>query len=733
MSATKPETTPGPAFSRPETVASSTGTSQAAGPQTVVTDRPQAAKSSYRRPSWMIRLLMSWQLWILLAMGGVGATGSLAVMSLLRLPQAWECPRVFWPLASASLRVYCAQAAADKHTHRGLLDAITLVEPLPDEHPLRPMVDRNIRRWSLELIDVTEDLFQDGDIAAALETADRIPYQHLPCNDLECPKDFMERRKKRWNETWEKAEKIFEESEKALINQKWTLAAEVAAQLLSIENRFWRTTKYEEISDQVQEVRGTNSVLAKARKLAEKGDLSSVIEAVKLAATISSNSRLYPVAKGSLARFGRQLMDLAEDALDNQDLSEALNIVDQIPEQANLKGEIKDFRLLARAQARTWSGFIPDLQSAISDAKTVDVDRPLYSKAQKLVVRWQTEISDITRLEKARKIAADGRIPSLMTAIAEISLIPQTNPRWDESQQLIATWTDTIQTEEDSPFLDRAERLAQGGSAEAFQAAIAEARRIGQGRALYGEAQSRISDWQGKLEWMQDQPFLAQARSLAASGNLQGAISAAQQIGSGRLLYDEAQDAIDGWQIRATAEDSLFTARQYAEDAWNPTALLQAIQTADQVPTASNLRYDANLEIDAWSNRILQIAIERADYDLYSAIDAAQLIPSWTSAYGSAQARIDDWNYALQPAPATQYVDTYVDAPAPASTGPEVIISAPEPAPEPPPPPPIVPFPDPLPPSTEAGTGIGEEPVGEVLEPLEALEEEALEEVEAVQ
>ncbi|NJR71469.1 MAG: chromosome segregation ATPase [Synechococcales cyanobacterium CRU_2_2] len=517
--------------------------------KTAVADRPaQRATAFSGQPRWMVRLLMSWQLWILLATGGVGATGSLAVMSLLRLPQAWECPRVFWPLASASLRVYCAQATADKATHRGLLDAIALVEPLPDDHPLRPMVDRNIRRWSLQLMDVTEELFQDGDLAAALETADKIPYKHLPCNDSECPKEFMERRKTRWKETWEKAEKIFADSEKALINQKWTLAAEIAAQLLSVENRFWRTTKYEEISTQVQEVRGTNSVLAKARKLAEKGDLESIIEAVKLAATIPSSSRLYPVAKGALARFGGQLMDLAEAALEEQDLSEALSIVDQIPEQANLKKEIKDFRVLARAQARTWSGSVGDLQSAIADAKAIGADRPLYAEAQKLIVRWQTEIVDVARIEKAQKIAASGNIPNLMAAIAEISLIPKTNPRWDEAQQLMQSWTDTIQTQEDSPFLERAERLAQGGTAEAYQAAIAEASRVGKGRVLHGKASTRIDDWQSKLEWLQDQPFLAQARGLAAAGNLQGAIAAAQQIGPGRSLHREAQDAISGWQ-----------------------------------------------------------------------------------------------------------------------------------------------------------------------------------------
>lgn len=616
---------------------------------------PQAPTPPKQRPPgsphWVKQVLISWQLWIFLAMGGVTASGALAFMSLVRLPQALECPRVFWPLASASLRVYCAQAAAENKTHRGLLDAITLVDSLPADHPLRPMVDRHIRRWSLELIDVVEELFQDGNLAEALETAERIPYEHLECNEIECPEDFMMRRVKRWKEIWQEGEQIFADSEKALINQQWNKAAEIAAQLLSVENRYWRTTKYEEISAQVQEVRGTNSVLAKARNLAEKNDVDSLIEAVRLAASISPQSRLYPVAKGALARFGGQLMDLAETSLEQKDLGETLLILDSIPSQANLEQEVKDFRLIARAQSRTWSGSVVDIQGAIADLRKLGVERPYYAKAQALIGRWQTDIVDIARLEKAEKLAANGSTPNLMTAIAEASLIPETNPRWDQAQSLISRWTATIQTREDQPVLDRAEQLAQNATLEGYQAAIGEASRIGRGRSLYDDAQDRIADWQEKVEWLQDQPFLAQARSLAASGNLPGAIAAAQQIASGRLLYAEAQDAIQGWQSRVDAETSLITARGYAEDAWNPDALLQAIEAADRVPGSSSLRYDANLEIATWSNRLVQIATDRANVDLYRAIEIADMVPSWTDAYGIAQSRIADWEALLRPVP----------------------------------------------------------------------------------
>lgn len=364
-------------------------------------------------------------------------------------------------------------------------------------------------------------------------------------------------------------------------------------------------------------------------------------------------------------------MALAEEALEAKDLSGTLDILANVPSQANLQKEVRDFRIIARAQSRTWTGSVADIQAAISELRKIAVDRPYYSKAQELVTRWQTDIADIARLEKAEALATRGNVPSLMAAIAEASQVPQSNPRWENAQALIGRWTATVQTQEDQPLLDRAEQFALAATPEAYQAAIAEAGRIGKGRALYDSAQERMGTWRGKLEWLQDQPILAQARSLAASGNLTGAIATAKQISAGRALHSEAQGAIAGWQKQVDAENSLVVARRYAQDGWNSGALVQAIEAADRVPTDSNLRYDANLEIATWSNRLLQIAIEQANSDLYQAIDTASLVPSWTDAYGAAQARIRSWDAMLQPA-APVYEPEPAFRPA-----------APQPAPEP--------------------------------------------------
>jgi len=60
------------------------------------------------------------------------------------------------------------------------------------------------------------------------------------------------------------------------------------------------------------------------------------------------------------------------------------------------------------------------------------------------------------------------------------------------------------------------------------------ASQITSGRALYQDASKKISNWTWKIQRIEDQPYLDQARLLASSGDLPAAIAAARQIRSGR-------------------------------------------------------------------------------------------------------------------------------------------------------------------------------------------------------
>lgn len=585
--------------------------------------------------------LKNWALWWTIAAVGTTGLGVLSAAILLKLPALPNCPAIFWPTASASLRLYCAELAANKRTTDDLLEAIALVNQLPEEHPLRPEINRLIEAWSLDILQLGDETFNRGDLNQAIAIARRIPAE-TPAHEL------VEERIQKWQAIWAEGEKIFEEAKAALRKEDFRGAFTIANRLLLVDNTHWQTTKYDDLNDLITVARRDGGKLAEARNLASSGTVEAILEAMALIKEVNSQSVLYEEAQKLLKEMGRDMIALAQNALDRGDYAEAIAIIGQIPEDLQLESESEDFLTLARAQNAAWRGSIPDLEEAILQAKRIKSDRPLYSRAQQLISQWQVEIQDVTRLGAAQNLAQSGTVSDLRSAIAEAQTIPSGNPKWDDAQGLIGDWASQIEVIEDSPYLDRAEQLAAGGDAVSLQAAINEASQIGSGRALYGKAQDRIATWVDQLQRMQDQPLLDRARQLAQQGDLASAIVTAEQIQSGRVLYDEAQSEVQSWRSESDGYLRMQQAQQLASSG-TPSALVSAIRAAEQVPEGSSSRSEANQMIEAWSSDLMSAAQLQARSDLRAAIGIAELIPSYSSRYSEAQQQIQAWRDLLSP------------------------------------------------------------------------------------
>lgn len=584
-----------------------------------------------------------YQAWILTMLGMMGLFAGGALWSLVRLPQARECPRILRPFSSASFKIYCAQMAASQGTTEGLLQAIDLVKSLPVDHPLRANVDHYLKQWAFDLVILAEEQYNNGELDRALDTLKAIPLDRLPCDENKCPREEIQGWADQWQALWDKAEGIVKEVEKALLDQNWDKAAAAATKLLFLDNRYWQVTRYNELNAQIVEVRSTNSFIARAKKLADQGGAKNLAEAIKLVAQVQPNSRLYNIAQAQIASYSGKMMELAQNALNSKDLTTALSIVDQIPEAANRKTEVEDFKFLANVEAKTWSGQVSDYRAAINELKRVNSDRSFYSKAQTLISRWQQEVDDLQHIDRARTLAQRGSITGYMTAIAEVSLISQHHPRYQQAQELIKNWNGEIQILEDSPYLERARRLAEAGSVPALEAAITEAGRIATDRRLYDDAQAAIRGWRNDIERLEDQPYLDEAQRLADVGRLSAAIATAQQISPDRALYNEAQGRIEDWQIQIDAEYSLKQANGLGNSNQTPEGLEAAIRAADQVPDEAPQRSEADIQIDLWSEQLLQMAIERSSYDVLGAIEIAESIPDGTSVSAEAEAYLEFW------------------------------------------------------------------------------------------
>lgn len=634
-----------------------------------------------------VHLPKSWLFWSITAVVAFSGLGITSALVLFRLPSMPNCPAIFWPTASASLRLYCAQLSAERQTVDDLLKAIALVNSLPENHALRSEVDRNIEAWAKEVLQLADTSFQQGDLSKAIATAKRIP-KNTEAHQL------IDQQVEDWKTTWTKAEGIYKESVAALGEQDLRQAFSIATRLLGVDNDYWQTTKYEELNALITTTRQDADKLGKAQGFADQGGLANLLEALKLAQEVESTSPLYAKAQKLVATFGQDMLDLAQTMLDQRKYDQSIAIVEQIPDKAGLQSEIRDFRLIAEAQAQAWGGTPDDLEAAIVRVQKIGRDRPLYSEAQQLVAYWQLEIQDVQRLRTAQQIAQGSTVADLRAAIAEAQLIPFSNPRGNEAQEQIASWTTTIETIEDRPYLDRAEQLAGRGDIAALQSAIDEVNRIGRGRALSEEAANRVAQWQGEIQRIQDRPLLDRARLLATNGNLMEAIALAEQISSGRALYDDAQAEIASWssQIQRSQDQPLLDlARRYANQGnlaqaisvaeqidanralyaeaqaevqvWRgqfteadrmrqaqnsasvgtPAMLLSAIRVANDIPDDNPSRAEANQMINQWSWQLLEIARSQANVDLPGAIATAGSIPDYSEAYTAAQQQIQDW------------------------------------------------------------------------------------------
>jgi hypothetical protein len=622
-----------------------------------MTNRQQLAPSKMSSPihqpnptSPIKRLLnntlgkINWKIWAVLLVLVSGGIGFSATSWLLKLPKAPNCPKIFWPIASASMRLYCAQLEAEKGTVEGLLSAINLVEALSKNHPLRTEIDGNVEEWAVEILDLAEREFNEGKLEDAIATARKIP------NDVEAY-NLVAERIATWQATWSEGEEIFAEVEKHLRQSKWNMAFREAVKLLNLDNQYWATTRYEEITKEIQLAQEESSKLDGAYIALRRGGIDNWIKAVEDAQTVNPDSYAHQEALNLIAKAKDKIVEYIENRIENRDWQAVLDATDRMPEILGLEEEMNDWQTIASAGADSQVGTVESLESAILTAQQLAPSRPLYNLAQELIGRWKLEIQDVARLEQARNLAQSGSIDDLNAAISQADLVPQDNPRYREARQEIDRWVSQIQTIEDQPILARADELAISGSVPALQEAIAQASAIGSNRSLYGEARQRINQWRSSIEEQEDRPFLDQAISLASGRNYEAAIDAARQIGRGRALYPEARRNIGQWQQEIQSQRNFQEAATIAE-AQTPEALSTAINILKNIPASTDVGSESQQALNRWSYQLLNLAENIANTSsVQEAIDLARTIPRESTAYESARSQIRMWRKMLEPQP----------------------------------------------------------------------------------
>ena len=592
-------------------------------------------------PQWLrLPFIRSWVFWAIITLGISGGLVYLALGLLLNPQAVPNCPEVFVPMSSASLRVYCGQLAASKNTLPDLVSALKLVDGIAPNDPTRNYVDTNVQRWSLAILRLAEARYQEGKYEEAISATKQVP-QSVPAYKV------VEKRVKQWQENWEKATAIDKEARELLRGSKWVNAYSVAVKLTHVNNRYWATTKYQELADLVQIAKADSSKLDEAHQLVKSSEISDLLKAIEMSAKIDASSFAHTEAQTIRGQAAKKMLGLARVKLDKNDWKGALEIANKTPQAPEIKIELQDLINLSEAQSHAEKANIPELETAISLLQSIKSDSPMFKRSTQLMGIWQIEIQDLASLQRARSYATTGTVSDLKAAIKEAGQIPATNPKGKEAAQVVAEWRKQIETVEDSPAIAAADTLAASGSM-GMPGAIAKLNSIRPGRALYPQAQQKIKQWTADLERAEDGPILAQAESFASNGDLNAAVNAASQIRAGRAMSPQVQERIRDWQAQLQAAANISAAEKLAGNG-TPESLLGAIQAAARVPKSSPLRSRARSAMDNWGTQMWEIAQSTASTDLRRAIAIAKAIPSSTASYTSAQNSIQQWEQQLNP------------------------------------------------------------------------------------
>lgn len=314
---------------------------------------------------------------LLLGMTIVGS-GLVAAAMLFKLPDEANCRTLFLPTTTAARRLYCARTYADRNTVESLLEAIDLVDELPADHALRPEVDRQLELWAQAILDLAETDFQAGDLDQAVATAERIPLSALPDEIRNRLAIVIADRVKGWQEIWDEATKIAAAIERELDRLYWGPAFQQVTRLLGIGNRYWETTRYQEYAKAIQLGRQDSSKVERARGIAARDDVDSVLEAIKLIQEIGLASPLRIRAQTLLREFGQQLIDIADRQLEADDLPGAIATARKVPSVTGLKPKANDFVVLARARYTARRPTATNLEAAIAQARAIEFNSPMY-------------------------------------------------------------------------------------------------------------------------------------------------------------------------------------------------------------------------------------------------------------------------------------------------------------------------------------------------------------------
>ncbi|WP_293129730.1 caspase family protein [Microcoleus sp. bin38.metabat.b11b12b14.051] len=190
------------------------------------------------------------------------------------------------------------------------------------------------------------------------------------------------------------------------------------------------------------------------------------------------------------------------------------------------------------AEAKTFlkGGSASSFNRAVVKARTIPPSDPFYPRAQEDIERWSLTILDIANGRAARG--------DYQGAIGAAKLMPDVNKAvYNQSKEAIAQWDNLAKEQQvNATLLSAAKSQIKRGAASSYSKGIQQANKIKPGQPKYEEAQQLIGEWSDTIL------KIAQLRS--SQGRLKEAVEAASLVPSGTKSYQTAQAAIATWKTK---------------------------------------------------------------------------------------------------------------------------------------------------------------------------------------
>ena len=547
------------------------------------------------------RFSLSWSIVWLMITACFSGVGVFAFRWMTSLPPTPDCQSLSAMSADVE-RLHCAHLAAKSGTVESLLAGFDLVRPWTSDHPLFWKAQSMMERWTKDILAIAESTLYAQGLDEAVVLVEAVP----PTSPLA---DQAQATLNEWNGLWSQGEAIVETALDAVQADQWDVAAQQVVELGKIEHDYWRQERANELSLRILAERQGEQVYEDVKAIADTDNPDELAVAIAQLDELEPNTFVWRAAQADMTQWSQSLADSSLERFRAGDIEGALSLIQALPAHSDLVPGASDLVRFGYAQrqatddAENWTpGLNPvvGFMTALSAAEDIPSDSPFYDQAQIQMVQWRRQLRDVTQLQLAQAIAATGHRWFFDVAIDQASMVEKGQPRRLQAQTLLAHWRQEVERVEDRPQLALAHRLAEAGTIEALGQAIAQAETIDPQRALRQDADKSIAQWTGDIQTIEDQPILDSALALADSGNLSQAISEASQIGQDRALYGQAQEKIGEWQTTlAIARNQQLLAR--ARSLAGQTRLTEAINVASGVSAATpGLYREARAAMSQW-------------------------------------------------------------------------------------------------------------------------------------